>query len=82
MIAFAMVSMMSISMLKGKDIWKMLTIGAIFSTFKHTDPHTVRCRSILKDCKIIERIIRYRSFRALKIAKESNDLLKVLLEPN
>ena len=37
-----MVSTMSNSMPKGKYISNMLTNGAIFSTFKHTDPHTVR----------------------------------------
>jgi len=60
----------------------MLTNGASFSTFKHTDPHTVRGRSTLKDGVVNGRIFRYGSFRELKIVKESNDLAKVLLEPD
>jgi len=41
----------------------MLTNGAIFSTFKHADPLTVRGRSTLKDGVVNERI-----FRKLKVA--------------
>ena len=55
--------------------------GAIFSTFKHADPLTVRGRSTLKDGVVNEGIFRNGSFRELKIARESNDLVKVLLEP-
>jgi len=60
---------------KGKDI-------SIFSMFKHTDPHTIRVRSTLKDGVVNERIFRYWSFHKLKVVKEANDLAKVLLEPN
>jgi hypothetical protein len=60
----------------------MLTNGVIFCTFKHTDPQTVRGRSTLKDGVVNERIFRNGSFRELKIAKESNDLAKVLKESN
>ena len=67
---------------KGKDTSNVLTNGVIFSTFKHTDPHTVRGRSTLKDGEVNERIFRNGSFRELKIAKESNDLAKALLESN
>ena len=49
-------------MQKGKDISNMLTNGAIFSTFKHSDPHTVCGRSTLKDGVASERIFRYGSF--------------------
>ena len=59
----------------------MLTDGAIFSTFEHTDPLTVCGRSTLKDGVVIERIFRCGSFRELKIAKESSDLAKVIPEP-
>ena len=52
----------------------MLTNGVIFSTLKHTDPHTVRDRSTQKDGVCDEHIFRNGSFRELKIAKESNDL--------
>ena len=52
----------------------ILTNGVIFSTLKHTDPHTVRGRSTQKDGVCNEHIIRNRSFRELKMAKESNDL--------
>ena len=50
------------------------TNGAIFSTFKRTDSHT--------GVVIYERIFRKGSFRELKIAKESHDLAKILLESN
>ena len=56
------------------DTSKILTNGAIFSTLKHTDPHTVRGRSTQKDGTCNEHIFRNGSFRELKIAKESNDL--------
>ena len=59
--------MMSKSM---ADTSNILINGVIFSTRKNTDPHTVRGGSTQKD----ERIFRKRSFRELKIAKESNDL--------
>ena len=50
------------------------TNGVIFSTLKHTDPHTVRGRSTQKDGVCNEHIFRNGSFREIKIAKESNDL--------
>ena len=52
------------------------TNGVIFSTLKHTDPHTVRSRSTQKDgmCTGNDHIFRNGSFGKLKIAKESNDL--------
>ena len=56
------------------DTSKILTNGAIFSTLKHTDPHTVRGRSTQKDGTCNEHIFRNGSFRELKIAKESNGL--------
>ena len=34
----------------------MVTNGAIFSTFKHSDPHSVRDRLTLKDGKVNEHI--------------------------
>ena len=59
----------------------MLTNGTIFSTFKRTDSHTVRGRPSRKDGVVIyERIFRNGSFRELKMAKESHDLAKILLE--
>ena len=61
----------------------ILTNGVLFSTLKHTDPHTVRIRSAQKEVVCNEHIFRNRSFRELKIAKESNDLVdlaKVLPE--
>ena len=59
-------------MAKGKDMWNMLTNGAMFSTFKRTDLHTVRGRPTRKDGVVIyERLFRNVSFRELKIAKES-----------
>ena len=58
----------------------MLTNGAMFSSFKRTDTHTVRGRPTRKDGVVIcERLFRNVSFRELKIAKES--LAKILLEP-
>ena len=56
------------------DTSNILTNGVIFSTLKHTDPHTVRGRSTQKDGVCNEHIFRNGSFRELKIAKESNDL--------
>ena len=59
----------------------VLTNGTIFSTFKRTDSHTVRGRPSRKDGVVIyERIFRNGSFRELKMAKESHDLAKILLE--
>ena len=60
----------------------MLTNGAIFLMIKHSYPHTAHDRSTLKDGTVNERIFQYRSFRELKIAKESSDLAKVLLDQN
>ena len=54
----------------------------IVSTLKHTDPHTVRGGSTLTVGKVSERAFRNGSFRELKIAKETNDLAKVLPESN
>ena len=56
------------------DTSNILTNGVIFSTLKHTDPHTVRGRSTQKDGVCNGHIFRNGSFRELKIAKESNDL--------
>jgi len=61
---------MSKSMPKEKDTSNMLTNGVIFSTFKHTDPDTVRGRSTLKDGVVNERLFRNGSFRGLKNEKE------------
>ena len=71
-----MVTTMSNLMPKGKDISKTLINGAIFSTFKYTDPHNVHGRSTIKDGKVIERVFRYGLFRELKIAKKLNDLAR------
>ena len=61
----------------------MLTNGAIFSTFKRTDSHTVRGGPSRKDGAVIyDRILRNGSFRELKIAKESHDLAKFSPESN
>ena len=38
-----------LKMAKGKDMSNMLTNGAMFSTFKRTDLHTVRGRPTQKD---------------------------------
>ena len=54
--------------------------AVIFSTLKHTDAHTVRGRSTLKDGN--DRTIRNGPFRELKIARKSIDTAKVLPEPN
>ena len=64
------------------DLSNILANGVIFSTLKHTDPHTVRGRPTLQDSLRNEHIFRNGSFRELKIAKESNDLAKVSLESN
>ena len=56
------------------DTSNILTNGVIFSTLKHTDPHTVRGRSTQKDGVCNEHIFRNGSFHELKMAKESNDL--------
>ena len=68
---FNVLSTMSKSM---ADTSNILTNGVIFSTLKHTDPHTVRSRSTQKDGVCNEHIFRNGSFRELKMAKESNDL--------
>ena len=52
----------------------ILTNGVIFSTLKHTDPHTARGRSTQKDGVCNDHIFRNGSFGELKIAKDSNDL--------
>ena len=62
------------------DLSNIFANGIIFSTLKHTDPHTVPARPTLKDGVCNKRIFRNGSFRELKIAKESNDLTKVSLE--
>ena len=58
------------------DTSNILTNGVIFTTLKHTDPHTVRGRSTQKDGVCNEHIFRNgsESYRELKMAKESNDL--------
>ena len=56
------------------DTSNILANSVIFSTLKHTDPHTVRGRSTQEDGVCNEHIFRNGSFRELKIAKESNDL--------
>ena len=50
------------------------------SSFLHSNPHIVRGRPTLKAGMCNERIFRNGSFRKLKIAKESNDSVKVSLE--
>ena len=61
-----------LKMAKGKDMSNMLTNGAMFSTFKRTDSHTIRGRPTQKDGVVIyERLFRNVSFRELKLAKES-----------
>ena len=61
----------------------MLTNGAMFSTFKRTDSHTVRCRPTQKDVVVIyERIFRNGPFRELKMSIESHDFAKILLPSN
>ena len=65
------------------DTSNILTNGLIFSTLRNTDPNTVRGRSTQRDGVGNERMFRNGSFRELKIAKESNNLLdlaKVLPE--
>ena len=51
------------------DTSNILTNGVIFSTLKHTDPHTGR--STQKDGV---HVCNEHIFRELRIAKESNDL--------
>ena len=59
----------------------MLTNGAIFSTLKRTDSHTVRGRLTRTDGVVTyERSLRERSFCELKIPKEYHDLAKILIE--
>ena len=41
------------TMSKGKNMSNVLANGVIFSTLKHTDPHTVRGRSTLKVEKLV-----------------------------
>jgi len=60
----------------------VLANGVIFSTLRHTEPHAVRGRTTLKDGKVKERTFRNGSLRELKVAKESNDLAKILQESN
>ena len=69
-------------MLNMADLSNILANGVIFSTLKHTDPYTVRGRPTLQDGLRNEHIFRNGSFRELKIAKESNGLVKVSLESN
>ena len=66
---------MSKSMADTSNIVTNRTNGVIFSTLKHTDLHTVRGRSTQKDGVCNERIFQNGSFRELKIAKESGDLV-------
>ena len=57
----------------------VLANSVIFSTLKHTDPHTVRGRSNLKVGKLVS--VRFKTGRSANSrAKESNDLAKVLPE--
>ena len=59
----------------------VLANGVIFSTLKHTDLHTVRGRSTLKVGKLVS--VHFETGRSANlIAKESNDLAKVLPESN
>ena len=69
-------------MLNMADLSNILANGVIFFTLKHTDPYTVRGRPTLQDGLRNEHIFRNGSFRELKIAKESNGLVKVSLESN
>ena len=50
------------------DTSNILINGVIFSTLKHTDPHTFRGRSTQKAGVCNEHIFRNGSFRELKIA--------------
>ena len=58
----------------GYTALNILTTGVLFSTLKHSDPHTVRGRSTQKDGVCNEHIFRNGTFLEFKIAKESNDL--------
>ena len=63
----------------------MLANGAMFSTFKRTDSHTVHGRPTRKDSVVIyECLFRNVSFRELKNSKrilKNHELAKILLEP-
>ena len=66
---------------KGKNRSNVLASGVIFSKLEHTDPDTVRGRSTLKVGKLVG--VHFETGRSVNsIAKESNDLAKVLLESN
>ena len=66
-------------MSKGKNLSNVLANGVIFSTLKHTDPHTIHSRSTLKVGKLVS--LHFEMGRSVNsIAKESNDLAKVLPE--
>ena len=60
----------------------MLTNCVIFSAFKHTDPRTVRGRPTLKDGEVNGVYSDAEVPRTQNGKKESNDLAKILLEPN
>ena len=59
----------------------VLENGVIFAMLKNTDPHTICGRSTLKDGKLATVHFEMGRFTH-SIAKESNDLAKVLLESN
>ena len=62
---------------------RMLSNGAMFSTLKRTDSHTVRFRPTRRDVVVIyERIFRNGPFRELKMSIESHDFAKILLQSN
>ena len=64
------------TMSKGKNMSNVLANCVIFSTLKHTDPHTVCGRSTLIVGKLVS--VHFETGRsATSIAKESNDLAKV-----
>ena len=59
----------------------VLANGVIFFSLKHTDPHIVHGRSTLKVGKLVS--VHFETGRsANSIAKESNNLVKVLPESN
>ena len=69
------------TMSKGKNMSNVLANGVVFSTLKHTDPHTVRGRSTLKVGELVS--VHFETGRSANfVAKESNDLAKVLPESN
>ena len=69
------------TMSKGKNMSNVSANGVIFSTLKYTDPHTVHSRSTLKVGKLVG--VHFETGRsASSIAKEYNDLAKVLPESN